>query len=312
MIKLENIKLMKIYDCFTFFNELDLLEIRLNILNPVVDYFVIVEASKTHSGSEKKLIFLNNKDQFKEFSEKIIHIIVDDMPSISNNDRWILENFQRNAISRGLTKCNADDLIMISDLDEIPNLEKIDSIKKILLKNSEKNDSIYKKFFEIKKYILNIKKKYWLISTVKKFVSLINIKSKKIVMFNQKLYYYFFNGFVHNYWSGTKIVLYKNLIKDFNNNPQQIRNSLGKTIINNGGWHFSYLFDAQGISQKIKSFAHSEFDKPEFTSINIIKERINKGDFLFGEKYHIKYVNIDSSYPRYILDNVERYKKYIN
>jgi beta-1,4-mannosyl-glycoprotein beta-1,4-N-acetylglucosaminyltransferase len=108
----------QVYDCFSFFNELDLLEIRLNELDPYVDYFVLSEATVTHSGNPKPLYFLDNKERFKKFAYKIIHIIVDDCPQ--TDDPWIREHFQRNALNRGLTKCKDSDIIIVSDLDEIP------------------------------------------------------------------------------------------------------------------------------------------------------------------------------------------------
>lgn len=113
----------KIYDCFTFFNELDLLEIRLNTLKDVVDYFVLVESTKTFSGKDKELYFLKNKKRFAAFMDRIIHVVVDDMPQDAN--RWGREFYQRNAIMRGLTNCNPDDIIIISDVDEIPDPDKI-------------------------------------------------------------------------------------------------------------------------------------------------------------------------------------------
>lgn len=111
-----------IIDCFTFFNELDLLEIRLKELSSVVDYFVLVEANKTQSLKDKPYYFETNKNRYSEFSDKIIHVKVDDCPSNSQN-LWEMENFQRNCIKRGLSNLNLckEDLILISDLDEIPS-----------------------------------------------------------------------------------------------------------------------------------------------------------------------------------------------
>jgi beta-1,4-mannosyl-glycoprotein beta-1,4-N-acetylglucosaminyltransferase len=109
-------------------NELDLLEIRLNYLKDSVDYFVIAESTVTHSGKPKPLHFQENEDRYKEFENKIIHIVVDDMPldNLRNNgNRWALENHQRNALRDGLTNCNGDDIILISDVDEIPNIDAI-------------------------------------------------------------------------------------------------------------------------------------------------------------------------------------------
>ena len=112
---------MKIYDCFSYWDEDLLLELRLNILNEYVDYFVIVEGNKTWQNNSKKLRFDINK--FVKFKKKIIYIPVTDMPDGDNP--WARENFQRNCISKGLVNADEDDLIIISDLDEIPNMEQI-------------------------------------------------------------------------------------------------------------------------------------------------------------------------------------------
>ena len=114
---------MKIYDCFTYLNEDLILDIRFNILNKYVDYFIIIEANKTHSGESKKKNFDVNK--FPKFKQKIIYFFITDIPS--SKDRWVLENFQRNYIKTALKNTNIHnrDYVIISDADEIPNLEKI-------------------------------------------------------------------------------------------------------------------------------------------------------------------------------------------
>ena len=117
---------MKIYDCFSYWDEDLLLDLRLNILDDFVDYFVIVEGNKTWQNNSKKLKF--NKDNFSKFKDKIIYIPVEDMPDGDNP--YIRENYQRNAISRGLNHASDDDYIIISDLDEIPNPKKIQSFNK--------------------------------------------------------------------------------------------------------------------------------------------------------------------------------------
>ena len=109
-----------IYDLFTFFNELDLLEIRLNLLSPYVDKFILAEATTTYSGKDKPLFYQKNKDRYAKFNNKIIHVIVDNLPRGKN--RWLAEKAQRKAaISLGLTNAADDDVIVISDLDEIWN-----------------------------------------------------------------------------------------------------------------------------------------------------------------------------------------------
>src|SRR4051812_5983866 len=99
-----------IYDCFTFFNELDLLEIRLNELDPVVDKFVLVEATKTHQGKEKPLYFTMNKSRYEKFLPKIIHVVVDTYPDYEGQSAWLLEHHQRNMIMKGLEGCSPADV----------------------------------------------------------------------------------------------------------------------------------------------------------------------------------------------------------
>ena len=110
-----------IYDCFSYWDEDLLLDLRLKILNKFVDYFVIVEGNKTWQNNPKELRFDLNK--FEEFKDKIIYIPVTDLPD--GDDPYLRENFQRNSILKGLNNARPDDIIIISDIDEIPNTEKI-------------------------------------------------------------------------------------------------------------------------------------------------------------------------------------------
>lgn len=112
-----------IYDCFTFYNELELLEIRLNVLKDVVDKFVLLESTVTYTNQKKPLYYEENKEIYKKFHHKIIHIIVRDSPDVSHP--WIIEHYLMGATIRGLKKARANDLILISNLDEIPRPEKI-------------------------------------------------------------------------------------------------------------------------------------------------------------------------------------------
>ena len=118
---------MKIYDCFQFFNEENILDLRLNILDEFVNFFVIVESTTDHQGNKKKLNF--DKDKFKKFQKKIIYVVVEDTldtikkPHLGQNS--LVERHQRNSITRGLKNCSDDDLIVISDVDEIPDLNKL-------------------------------------------------------------------------------------------------------------------------------------------------------------------------------------------
>jgi beta-1,4-mannosyl-glycoprotein beta-1,4-N-acetylglucosaminyltransferase len=285
---------MKIYDCFTFNNELDLLELRLKILDPVVDYFVLVEATKKHSGDNKPLFFEENKKRFKKWESKIIHVIVKDMPrpgkiffkdnwrlnSVFGLGRWKPEIYQRNQIRRGLRDCRPEDIIMISDLDEIPNIKKIPELINLL-------------------------------------------KTEIIVSFNQKLYYYYLNGFANDKWYGTRACTFRSLKAHFGSKPDRVRRLrsllfrinrfFGKkeNIITPGGWHFSYIGDVKSIIAKISATSHSEIDKSENKDPLKIKERIESGKDILGRDMRINYVPVDSTFPDEIFKNKKKYSKII-
>lgn len=116
----------RIFDCFPFFNELDLLQVRLETMDPVVDFFVIAESPVTYRGEPKPMHFLENRDRFGKFLHKIRHVSVDDIPRQTGfHENWERETHQRGALERGLHDGRDDDIVMMSDLDEIPRPEKI-------------------------------------------------------------------------------------------------------------------------------------------------------------------------------------------
>ncbi|PIS00649.1 MAG: hypothetical protein COT84_06565 [Chlamydiae bacterium CG10_big_fil_rev_8_21_14_0_10_35_9] len=119
----------KVYDCFLFLDEFEILDIRLNELSDVVDKFVLVESVETFRGNYKPLNFLNNQDRYAQFADKIIHIVVE---SFSTDNPWEREFFQRNQIMRGLSQCTDKDVILISDVDEIIEHNGVASIQAAL------------------------------------------------------------------------------------------------------------------------------------------------------------------------------------
>jgi beta-1,4-mannosyl-glycoprotein beta-1,4-N-acetylglucosaminyltransferase len=246
---------MKIFDCFMYFDEEVVLDVRLNTLDQFVDYFVIVESKFTHRGDKRELKF--NHKKFNKFKDKIIYLIyeetsykietvLDDDDEAEKSSKYILnaalrENGQRNYIQNGLEKANDDDIILISDVDEIPNLSKIN----------------------------------------------FNQFNQKIILFKQDMFYYKFNLYIPNLkWTGTKACKKKDLI-----NPQWIRNIKDRKypffridtyfsdtkyisikIIKNGGWHFSNIKNAKQIEHKLKSYLHHrEFDLKPLTTKKIEK-----------------------------------------
>ena len=259
---------MKIIDCFTFYNELQLLAYRLAILDDVVDYFVIVEASHTFAGHEKELYFEKNKELFSKYLSKIIHIVVEDMPykqpnvDFSQNHQWENEWFQRNCISRGIDKLTLsdDDIVMISDLDEIPDFRTVSDIR-----NSQ-----------------------------------IHIE---IAALEQDIYYYNLTTRVPEQLYGTKVLTFKKY-KEIDLKPNDIRNSqLTMThIIKNGGWHLDHFGDVNFIVNKLKNFAHQEYNTEYFTNPEVIKNVFKNKISLFTPGKQLLNVEIkDNSYlpPRY-------------
>ena len=298
---------MKIYDCFMFYDEDVILDLRLNILNEYIDYFVIVESKFFHNGKERKLRF--DIEKYTKFRDKIIYIIQDNQPSgiqeilksddegtISAkeiNNALLRENSQRNLISQGLKMAADNDLILISDVDEIPNLEKV-------------------KLKETK---------------------------NEILMFVQDIFYYKLNRYLPNFqWFGTKGCLKKNL-----KSPQWLRNIknkkysflridtffsdkkyINKKFINHGGWHFSNLKNAEDLELKLKSYLHHRDYKVEELGKTKIKELMKTNETIydmFGDKTSKKYgddkrrkldVYEINKLPIFIQKNLEKYKNWID
>ena len=267
---------MAIFDCFQYFNEDHIADLRFNILDEYVDFFIIVESTVNHQGQTRKLHF--DKNKYKKFQNKIVYIEVDDTPDNIKKPHTggesLVEQHQRNSIMKGLNKSQDNDLIILSDVDEIPDLNKL-------------------KVFDKNKY----------------------------AVFSQKMFMYKLNllNLNENNWHGSKICLKKNL-----KSPQWLRNLKFKKypfwridkqknlqIINDGGWHFAYLQDVKNISKKIKSFAHGEFNKLDIVSEKNIELRINQGEDVLGRGYKIKKIEIDSSYPEYIINNKDKLKNWI-
>lgn len=266
----------KIYDCFTFFNELELLEIRLNVLNDYVDKFVLVEATKTQNNQDKILYYDLNKDKFKSFSDKIIHIVVDDYPKVLK--QWTIENHQRNAICRGLINCQDDDIIMISDLDEIP---RPDYIKKYY----DKNKIIALDMDVFNFYLNNYSvKQDWTHGT-----KILSYKNFKNILDDENS-------------QNNSCIDYDINIKT---TPSKIRLYYGEKQhhIAHGGWHFSYIGKENTI-QKVRSTCegNSGFDEKSY---NVL---IKSNKFI---KFKLLLVVIDDFFPEYIQINKDKYKNLI-
>jgi beta-1,4-mannosyl-glycoprotein beta-1,4-N-acetylglucosaminyltransferase len=245
---------MKIVDGFIFYNELTMLSYRLELLDPVVDYFILVEATHTHAGKEKPLYYQENKEQYKQYSKKIIHIIVDDFPHvypniiIENGEQWTNENFQRDCIARGIHKLllDDDDIIIISDLDEIPD--------PYLLRDLKRTNQ------------------FIVINTLE-----------------QDFYYYNLTTKMTEKWYKAKIIGYATYkLMKFTCN--EIRHYDDCSFVYPGGWHLSYFGNAKFIQNKLQNFAHQEHNTEENTNLESIEEHIKNSTDLFGREISFKKV----------------------
>ncbi len=284
-----------IYDCFIFFDELDLLEIRLNVLNDSVDKFVLVEATKTHHGKDKPLHFLENIARYSKFRDKIIHVVVDRYPDYHGKQTWVLENYQRNMIMNGLKNCNANDVIMISDLDEIPNPEKISKYKSKPGIKIFKQKSFY--YFINCINVTNAGRYKWTGTAMVNYSDLTTPQDLRKVVIQMRDYYP--ERFLHR----MRVKLWKFINIDLK----------GKRLfcVDNGGWHFSYLGGVNSIIKKLEAFAHTEYDKKEFKDTNSIEFAINNGQDIFGRNFSYKFVALDDSFPKFILMNKNNYSHLI-
>ena len=266
---------MAIYDCFQYFNEDHVLDLRFNILNEKVDYFVISESTKTHQGIEKKLQF--NPSNFPKFRHKIKYVVADYQEKIDFDNHTggesAVEQHQRNYLSKGLLDADDNDLIVLSDSDEIPDLTKLNQLKK-----NTKLAAFSQMMFMYKLNLQNINESNWVGS---------RLALKKNFPIPQKLRNMKFKEYP--FWRFDKI---------------------GTQLIK-GGWHFSFLQKPSDIAKKIKSYSHGEFNKNEITDEKKIEEKIINNEDVFGRGFKLKKINIDDRYPEFIKDNINLLKQWI-
>jgi len=276
---------MKIYDCFNFFNELDILELRLNILYDHVDHFVLVESDVTHSGEKKPFYFEDNKDRYGKFLDKIIHYKVYDTPTnfvnlpttddqelnkifgFIPNNRWFnrttqpdygRDYFQKESQKRPLVNCSDGDIVMFSDADEIPNPEILGKVGEL-----HTDTTIY--------------------------------------TLNQNTYYYYLNVLKQRDWYGTKLSSYGRIK---NHSLNDIRGDQQNTKLSNGGWHFSFMGGKEMVEKKITSYSAREMASQEI--INSLENNIQNNIDPFN-RGKLELVDIDGTYPKYVVDNQEKY-----
>lgn len=257
---------MRIIDTFIFYNELDLLFYRLSILNDHVDTFILVESTHTFSGKDKPLFYQENKSMFEKFNHKIIHIVVRDFPykfpniSYGKNQQWENEYYQRNCIKNGMDAIidalDENDIILTSDVDEIPNPD-------ILIKT--KNNNLLYAHNSLNRLALD--------------------------MYYYNLYYRVGEG---SNWHGIKLFTVK-AYKTIKLSFQQMRvweHSHIVNIIEKGGWHLSYFGDIQFILNKLNSFSHQEYNNTSYTEN--IDDKIKNGVNLLNNS-NLVYIPIEKN-----------------
>ncbi len=276
-----------VYDCFQFFNELDILKLRLHVMSPVVDRFVISEATETFSGRKKPLYYEENKEMFSEFADKIIHVVVDDTPEGYTHDR---DTFQKNAVGRGLTHCKDDDIVIFSDLDEIPNPEKVTQVIQAIREN--KNDAQNKVYHMAQRL----------------FYCYLNMEE---ISGNLLAYCGEFEGVEQKQWLGTKVCRYA-VAKTM---PLgELRWPKCKEFgvrVADGGWHFGYMGGSgeadvrKRVTQKVQSAAHQEYNKKSVLAQ--VDDKIRDGEDIFGRNAKFVQTKIDESFPGYLREHQEEY-----
>ncbi|MCR5657667.1 MAG: glycosyltransferase [Butyrivibrio sp.] len=276
-----------VYDCIPFFNELDILKLRLNILDKYVDKFVIEEATTTFSGQEKELCFEKNKEMFSEFLHKIEYVVVDEDRDFKvTHER---DYFQKNHLTLGLKDATEDDVIIFGDCDEIPNPE---TLQKII-----------KDFDKEKVYHLVQRNFYAFLNMEEQSGKLLSITGEfpEIAQADRK-------------WLGTKVCSIKNIPDE---GIVRLRDLVPVTDIRsvrveNGGWHFGYMGGfhetnpAKRIGVKVKAAAHQEYNDREVLAETM--DHLILGQDIFGRDAKFGRVEVDDTYPAYLREHLDEYR----
>lgn len=297
---------MKIYDCFTFFNEFELLELRLESLWDLVDYFVIVEANKTHANEPKPFNFFERQKDFKKYFKKIRYVMDDSEVPYTGVGDWSIENNQRNNIIQGLQDAEPDDLIMISDVDEIPNPNTL----KILF------DSRFdrSKDVEVVQYFFPEQFDDKSLIPFRCMIRAIQLLNHCPVVCKMRFHGYYFDwASFKTDWEGTVIGKYK-----FMESPQTFRNYrrvLPRIV--EGGWHFSYMGGVKKVLAKMNAAVECKelaVKDEKFLDEEFLKQIIEGGKYIFGEQFSYcdvnkialpKLKNFLKKYPQFVQNKIE-------
>ncbi len=278
-----------IYDCFMLLDEIDLLEIRINVLKDVVDKFVITEATTTQIGNPKPMAYPRYKHLFKGFEDRIIYNVCDDT-GIPFNNQWEREQYQKNYVINGLSEAKDDDIIVFSDIDEIPNPI---ALKKVI----ENFDS--QKIYHFAQRMFNF------------YLNYENIENYLLAHCGD------YDDAGEKRWLGTKVctkAIAAEATIDGLRSPERLKEP-GERIAD-GGWHFSYAGGYRSsvtkrVRKKLSSFSHSNYNKLKYYNYFHIRKTIKEGRDFLGRNAIFAKVPIDDTYPKWIVDNQSKYKHFI-
>lgn len=264
-----------IYDAFMFCAELDVLELRIHTLGPVVDRFVLVEGSQTFQGQPKPMVYKEHASRFKPILEQygceLIHVPVTVFPMTDNP--WEIEYFQRNAILRGLKDALPDDLILVSDVDEIPN-------PGMVLAVAGAHESRL-------------------------------LPADAVVCCEQVLYAYTLNWRHTRPWYGTRM-LRRSAIDFLQELRSTVMPRPGEKVLKGAGWSFSSFGGAQAVREKLQAFAHSECNTPEHTDPAHIERCIQEGrGILPTDNFDMVWAEVDDTYPPYLVAHPEQFEHWL-
>lgn len=260
---------MKIFDCFPFFNEFELLELRLESFYDIVDSFVIVEADKTHANIPKPFNFYERREEFKKYFPKIHYVMDNSTVPYKGAGDWSIENSQRNSIMKGLSGAEPDDLIMISDLDEFPNPE---MLKTLIESFSDANKFVdFVAFYDTTPYTRNQLVTFHSGMRINKFLNLSPVVCQQI------FHSYYFDWVNRDLpWAGTVIGKFKHM-----KSPQAFRNArTGLPRIVDGGWHFSSMGGIEKFLEKVRSAP--DFRKYSSADKDFLEAAMKSGKYLLG------------------------------
>jgi hypothetical protein len=275
----------RVFDCFMYNGEADILDVRFHELDSVVDFFVIVEALTTHAGEPKSLQFHKDDPRFAKFVSKVRHVVIDRWPEQfsfvpwpQNSPAYFRENWQRDSILQGLSGSQPDDLILVSDADEIPRR---DIIRRAC------RDTAHDAFgFRLKLYYFAF--------------NFCNIEGPETMM----AWSFAVRRRVLDRFRATE------LRRDIRAN-QEVDPSIKTLYFDHAGWHFSYLTDRIGVVEKMKASTHQELNTPQrLAQMDPERSIANRSDVHGRPDFKWDLVGL-KDLPSRVLNNLPRFRRFI-